>query len=334
MVCHHHQVKVRFRVFHPRTFPNVANHHQGIDSSFKDLLIAKRIYPNMGSKRKLEKPTETKEKKSKKSSSNAEHESFKEKSVSFDHRYIVSPMVGASELPFRLLCRKYGAQLVYTPMMIAEQFATSKEYRAQEFQTCSFDRPLVCHFAANDPKCFAKAAKKAEPYCDAIDLNLGCPQRTAHVGHFGSYLLDPKDRELVVNIIKAGVEAVDIPIFVKIRLLDTFEDTMQLCRQLYDAGASLIAVHARYRATFHRKGPGARNGAALLDQVQKLKETFPDNILITNGNTITYEDVAENLRSTQADGIMSAEGILDNPGKFIARFVVDVATAPLPILLL
>lgn len=274
----------------------------------------------MGMKRKNnEKGLEKKEKKSKKSKKSSSSSSSSSSLVPFDYKYIVAPMVGASELPFRLLCRKYGAQLVYTPMMIASQFAESSEYRRTEFQTTSFDRPLVCHFAANDPKSFAKAAKKAEPFCDAIDLNLGCPQRTAYVGHFGSYLLDQKDRELVVSIVKAGVEAVDIPIFVKIRLLDKYEDTLDLCRQLYGAGASLIAVHARFRATFHRKGPGARDGPALLDQVQKLKEAFPDKILVTNGNTITYDDVVTNLESTKADGIMSAEGILDNPALFLPR---------------
>lgn len=93
-----------------------------------------------------------------------------------DWKYIMAPMVGASELAFRLLCRKYGTQMCYTPMMMASQFATSSEYRAKEFQTTPFDRPLCCHFAANNPKDFAAAAKIAEPYCDAIDLNLGCPQ--------------------------------------------------------------------------------------------------------------------------------------------------------------
>lgn len=98
------------------------------------------------------------------------------KSLPFDYRFIMAPMVGASELPFRILCRKYGAQLCYTPMMIASQFAESDEYFRKEFQTTPFDRPLVCHFAANNPDEFAKAIRKARPYCDAIDLNLGCPQ--------------------------------------------------------------------------------------------------------------------------------------------------------------
>jgi tRNA-dihydrouridine synthase 1 len=237
----------------------------------------------------------------------------------FDHRYIVAPMVGASELPFRLLCRKYGAQLVYTPMMLAAEFANSQEYRDREFQTTPFDRPLVCHFAANTPEDFAKAAQQAEPFCDAIDLNLGCPQRTAYVGHFGSYLLDSEDRPLIVSIVEAGVRAVRIPIFCKIRLLETLDETIGLCNQLYDAGASMIAIHARYRASFARKGPGARDGPAMLDQVQKLKERFPNRLVVTNGNTITYDDVVTNLQLTGADGIMAAEGILDNPALFLGR---------------
>jgi tRNA-dihydrouridine synthase 1 len=237
----------------------------------------------------------------------------------FDYKYILSPMVGASELAFRLLCRKYGAQLAYTPMMCATTFSSSEEFRTREFQTIPEDRPLVCHFSANNPTDFARAAKLAEPYCDAIDLNLGCPQRTAFVGHYGSYLLGNEDRDLVLDIVRAGMNAVSIPICCKIRLLDTFEETMELVLQLRDAGASLIAIHARYRASFERKGPGARDGPALLDQVMEIKKAVSDVVIIVNGNVITHDDVTRNLALTRADGIMSAEGILDNPALFLPR---------------
>jgi tRNA-dihydrouridine synthase 1 len=236
-----------------------------------------------------------------------------------DYQYILAPMVGASELPFRLLCRKYGAQLCYTPMMSATQFVRDAAYRQAELQTISEDRPLVCHFAANDPDEFAQAAKLAEPYCDAIDLNLGCPQRTAYVGHFGSYLLDPVDRALVLQTVSAGAKAVSIPICCKIRLLGTLEDTIQLCQQLQEAGAALIAIHARYRASWERTGPGARDGPAMLDQVTEIRKHVHIPI-IANGNTKTYDDVVTNLELTQADGLMSAEGILDNPALFLPRF--------------
>jgi hypothetical protein len=88
----------------------------------------------------------------------------------FPVQYILAPMVGASELPFRILCRKYGAQTCYTPMMSSTKFATDPKYRAEEFQTIKEDRPLVCHFSANDPTEFTEAAKLVQDRCDAIDL--------------------------------------------------------------------------------------------------------------------------------------------------------------------
>jgi len=93
--------------------------------------------------------------------------------MNFEYKFILAPMVGASELPFRLLCRKYGAHLAYTPMMSSTQFVSDANYRAAEFQTTPFDRPLVCHFSANTPEDFARAVELVQGQCDAVDLNLG-----------------------------------------------------------------------------------------------------------------------------------------------------------------
>jgi tRNA-dihydrouridine synthase 1 len=244
-----------------------------------------------------------------------------DQSPNFDYRYIMAPMVGASELAFRLLCRNYGTQLCYTPMMSAQDFAIDPS--SAGFQTTAQDRPLVCHFWANKPADLVAAAKRAASHCDAIDLNLGCPQRTAYLGHFGSYLLDPEDRKLICDIVRATANAVDIPVFCKIRLLDTEEKTLELVRQLRDSGAALVAIHARYRASWERKGPGARDGPAHLDQITRIREQIKQDgkplLLITNGNTITWNDVEENLKSTGADGLMSAEGLLDDPALFLSR---------------
>jgi len=90
------------------------------------------------------------------------------------HRLILAPMVGGSELAFRLLCRKYGADLCYTPMMSSAQFAADPEYRRREFQTVPEDRPLVAHFSGNDPATMLAAALLVQDEVDAVDLNLGC----------------------------------------------------------------------------------------------------------------------------------------------------------------
>jgi len=91
---------------------------------------------------------------------------------------------------------------------------------------------------------------------------------------------------------------------------------------LAEAGAALIAIHARYRVNLvGRTGPGARDGPAHLDQVRVIKEAFLRSKyshipIISNGNVITYSDVKANLKTTAADGIMSAEGLLDDPSLF------------------
>ena len=77
--------------------------------------------------------------------------------------------------------------------------------------------------------------------------NIGCPQRIAHAGHFGSYLLDECDRELVFSIVRTVSRAIKKPMFVKIRLLSTLDETIRLCEQLREAGASLITIHGRQR---------------------------------------------------------------------------------------
>lgn len=237
-------------------------------------------------------------------------------------KYILAPMVGASELPFRLLCRKYGATLAYTPMINAEKFAVDEAYRNEEFQVTPADRPLVAHFGANNPQTLLAAARHVARRCDAIDLNLGCPQRVACAGHFGSFLLDEADRPLVLSIVRTLAEGLDIPMFVKIRLLDKLEDTLTLVNQLYDAGAALVAIHGRYRVNLtQRTGPGARDGAAHLDQIQYICSQCPHIPIIANGNVVTFEDVTSNLALTNAYGIMTAEGILDNPAIFHGKHV-------------
>ena len=233
------------------------------------------------------------------------------------HKYICAPMVGASELAFRLLCRRYGTQLAYTPMMNSELFAIDEDYRNEQFQCTSEDRPIVAHFSGNNPEVIVQAAKHVENRCDAIDLNLGCPQRIAYAGKFGSFLLAEEHRDTVLSMVRALSHSIRLPIFVKIRLLDTVPDTIRLCQQLVEAGASLIAIHARYRVDLTlRTGPGARDGPAHLDQVEQIKKVVDSIPIIANGNVITWEDVERNLISTGADGIMSAEGLLDNPALF------------------
>jgi len=213
-------------------------------------------------------------------------------------------------LAFRILCRRYGTQLAYTPMYEANKFVEDSNYRAQ-FQTHANDRPLAVQFCANDPDTLLKAAKLVESQCDMIDINLGCPQRRAHAGHYGAFLLDEQDHGLVFAMVKTLTQHLAIPVACKIRLLPTPEATLKFCVGLQTAGCALIAVHARYRGSPTQP----RDGAAHLDQLPLVKHALSIPVL-ANGNTRTFEDVLENLKQTECDGIMAGEGLLDNPALF------------------
>ena len=116
--------------------------------------------------------------------------------------------------------------LCYTPMIYSGRFVADAAYRSEAFQTCADDRPLVAHFCGNDAHILLQAAKLVENDCDAIDLNLGCPQRIAYSGQFGSYLLQQEEHHRVEKIVRTLSKNLSIPVFCKIRLLDDIEDTI------------------------------------------------------------------------------------------------------------
>ena len=111
-------------------------------------------------------------------------------------------MVDQSELPYRMLARKYKAQLCYTPMLHSRIFQESESYRKEFFTPNPEDRPLAVQFCGNDPEILLKAAKYVENDCDAVDINFGCPQGIAKRGKYGSYLLEKTEliRSLVSTL--------------------------------------------------------------------------------------------------------------------------------------
>lgn len=136
---------------------------------------------------------------------------------------IAAPMVNQSDLPFRLLVRKYGATMAYTQMYVPDKLLNDQEYLEYHIRDLTaagqdeFNGPVVAQLSGNDPELVVRAGRKIQSYCDAIgeslflnffkssshrriDINLGCPQEAARDGHFGAYLLGQKDWDLVENI--------------------------------------------------------------------------------------------------------------------------------------
>ena len=174
-------------------------------------------------------------------------------------------MVNQSELAFRILVRRHGVHLAYTPMVHAAHFHRSEKYRNAALADLQ-DRPVV-QFCGNDPALVTAAALQVESRASAVDLNFGCPQNIARKGNYGAFLLDHPDLmfEMVASLRAALSPA--FPVFAKIRLRECPHETRAIAEGLADAGASLVAVHGRTRAQ-NKQLSGRADWAAIRSVVE------------------------------------------------------------------
>lgn len=174
----------------------------------------------------------------------------------------------------------------------------------------SVDRPLIVQFCANSPDYLLEAARYVAPYCDAVDLNLGCPQGIARKGHYGAFLQE--DWKLVYELINTLHKNLDVPVTAKMRILETREKTLEYAKVILSAGASVLTVHGRLRDQ-----KGHKTGLADWSVLRYLRENLPpETVIFANGNILQYGDIDRCLRETGADGVMSAEGNLHDPAIF------------------
>lgn len=227
---------------------------------------------------------------------------------------IVAPMVDQSELAWRILSRRYGAELCYTPMFHARLFATEEKYRNKMWSEWDGDRekdrPLVVQFCANDPEYLLQAAKFVEDKCDAVDLNLGCPQGIARKGNYGAFLMD--DWDLVYKLIRKLHDNLKCPVTAKIRVYDDWEKSLEYAKMVLSAGAQFITIHGRTRDM-----KGQATGLANWKILRYLRDNLPsDQVFFANGNILYPLDINRCIDEVSCDAVMSAEGNLYNPGVF------------------
>jgi tRNA-dihydrouridine synthase len=239
-------------------------------------------------------------------------------------KFISAPMVDQSELAWRIFTRKNGCDMAYTQMINSKSFIRDINYRNDvidwndyshisgdvmlENEARLLDSNTIVQVNGNDPDTVVQCASWFHRDVAAIDLNLGCPQNIAKRGNYGAYLL--RNVELVQGILSNMVDKLDCPITAKVRILTDYEETLDLCRKLERTGIQLLTIHGRTV-----NSSKLFTGAADWKIIQAVKKELSIPV-IANGGISCRDDALRCLEETGADGVMSAEGLLENPKLF------------------
>jgi len=230
--------------------------------------------------------------------------------------FVLAPMAGVTDAPFRRLCRHFGAGMTTTEMTTADTslWQTTKSRRRLDLDLDAV--PVAVQIAGSDPLQLATAARACvERGAQIIDINMGCPAKKVCKKLAGSALL--KDEKLVESILTGVVAAVDVPVTLKIRTgWDPEHINGDVIAQIAEqSGVQALAVHGRTRACRYR-------GHAEYETIARIKQAISIPV-IANGDITTPEKSLEVLRLTDADGLMIGRGAQGRP--WIFRELLRVA---------
>ena len=218
-------------------------------------------------------------------------------------------MAGVTDRPFRQLCRSQGAGLAVSEMVTSNSLLWGSEKTLRRIDHAGEDAPVSVQIAGADPAMMAEAARfNADHGADIIDINMGCPAKKVCNVMAGSALL--QDEGLVARILEAVVEAVDVPVTLKIRTGWDAEhrNALQVARIAEQSGIQALAVHGRTRACGYR-------GEAEHDTVRDIKEAASIPV-IANGDINSPEKAVAVLQHTGADAVMIGRAAQGRPWIF------------------
>ncbi len=221
----------------------------------------------------------------------------------------LAPMADYTDEPFGLMCKKFGAQVIFREMVSADAIIHNNAKTVKMLAINKKERPVIQQIFGKDPKIMAEAAKIickiSSP--DGIDINMGCPMQKVTKNWHGAALM--KDPALATKIVREVKGAVSAPVSVKMRLgWAKPDEILSFAPIIAKAGADLISIHGRTK----KQGYAGNADWEMIARVKKIL-SIP---VLANGGIFTSEDVHKCLKTTGADGVLIARGALGNPWIF------------------
>lgn len=229
--------------------------------------------------------------------------------IELENPYILAPMAGVTDLPFRLLCKEQGAGLLCMEMISAKALQYKNKNTKALLAIHPEEYPVSLQLFGSDPDIVSEMAREIEelPF-QILDINMGCPVPKVVKNGEGSALM--KNPKLVYQIVSKTVQAIRKPVTVKIRkgFDDAHINAVEIARIVEDAGGAAVAVHGRTREQYY-------SGKADWEIIRQVKEAVSIPV-IGNGDVTSGETAQAMMRQTGCDGVMIGRAAQGNPWIF------------------